>query len=171
MFFRKQKTAVNDNSLEPAAEAAAPASVIATGTVVDGNIDCTGDLVVEGRVRGSVRAQRLTIGLDGVIEGGISADEVVVRGTAKGPINARHIHLEAAATVEGDLVTATIAVDTGARLAGAVWQGQEGGTAQTSATATSEPKFTSASTSWEKAADEAFRPLAAVRPRLTNLTR
>lgn len=169
VFFRKQKTAVNDNRVEPEGEAPASASVIAAGTTVEGNLESTGDLVVNGRVRGSVRAQRLTVDLDGLIEGDISADEVVVRGTVKGPVSARHIHLEAGSAVEGDLATATIAIDTGARLTGAVWQDQAGGTAETDATPAAGPKFTSAS--WQAAADDAFRPLAAVRPRLTSLTR
>ena len=46
-----------------------------------------------------------------------------MRGTVKGPIHARHIHLESGAEVEGDITTTTIAIDTGARLTGAVWQG------------------------------------------------
>ena len=127
VFFRKQKSAGNDNVIEPEEDSAAVMdrghfSVISAGTNMAGNIECDGDMLIEGTLRGSIRAQRLTVGLDGVIEGEVSADEVAVRGKVKGPIHARHIHLENGAEVDGDITVTTIAIDTGARLSGAVWQ-------------------------------------------------
>ena len=169
LFFRKQKPAQNDNRVEPVPVAPGPegpghASVIASGTVITGNLDCEKDILVDGRVHGSVRALRLTVGLDGVIEGDVSADEVTVRGSVKGPIHARHIHLEAGAEVEGDLTTTTIAIDTGARLSGAVWQQQEheGAPAQ---------RYTPITAgSWEKP-EEGSRSLLGSRPRIINSSR
>ncbi len=109
-------------------------------------------------LRGSLRAQRLTVGLDGVIEGDVAADEVTVRGTVKGPIHARHIHLESGAEVEGDITTSTIAIDTGARLTGAVWQGGHQPQAE---------RYTPVSAgSWESGVENASRSLLAVRPRI-----
>jgi cytoskeletal protein CcmA (bactofilin family) len=168
LFFRKQKAAVNDNRVEPKPAASTPAvsehsSVLAGGTNVTGNIDCDGDILIDGTLRGAVRTSRLTVGTDGVIEGEISADEVTVRGSVKGPIHARHIHLESGAVVEGDLTTATIAIDTGARLTGAVWQEQQ--------TAQPERYAPVTASTWESAAESASRSLLAVRPRITGSTR
>jgi cytoskeletal protein CcmA (bactofilin family) len=161
LFFRKQKPAGNDNRVEPAPAAAADpvhSSVILSGTNVTGNVYCEGDILIDGTLRGSLRAQRLTVGLEGVIEGDVSADEVTVRGAVKGPIHARHIHLESGAEVEGDITTTTIAIDTGARLTGAVWQGGH---------ETQAERYTPVSAgSWESGVESASRSLLAVRPRI-----
>jgi cytoskeletal protein CcmA (bactofilin family) len=161
LFFRKQKPAGNDNRVEPAATAVVEpdhSSVILSGTLVTGTVDCDGDIVIEGTLRGSLRAQRLTVGHEGVIEGDISADEVTVRGTVKGPIHARHIHLENGAEVEGDITTTTIAIDTGARLTGAIWQGGQKPAVE---------RYTPVSAgSWDSGVEATPRSLLAVRPRI-----
>ena len=114
-------------------------------------------------MRGSIRAQRLTVGLDGVIEGDVSADEVTVRGKVKGPIHARHIHLENGAEVDGDITVTTIAIDTGARLSGAVWQGGQKPVAE---------RYAPVSTgNWDSAAESGSRSLLSVRPRINGASR
>lgn len=168
LFFRKQKSAGNDNRIEPVQAPAAAveqghSSVIAAGTNMTGNIECDGDILIDGTLRGSIRAQRLTVGLDGVIEGDVSADEVTVRGTVKGPLHARHIHLENGAEVEGDITTTTIAIDTGARLTGAVWQGGQQPPADRYAPVSA--------ASWDSAAESGSRSLLAVRPRINGGSR
>jgi cytoskeletal protein CcmA (bactofilin family) len=159
LFFRREKPAGNDNRVESAAEAAvepAHGSVISAGTGITGNIDCDGDIVIDGTLRGSVRAQGLTVGADGAIEGDVSADQVTVRGRVRGPIHARHIHLESGAEVEGDITTDTIAIDTGARLTGAVWQGGQEPQAERYAPVSA--------ASWDS--EGASRSLLSVRPRI-----
>jgi cytoskeletal protein CcmA (bactofilin family) len=161
LFFRKQKPAGNDNRVEPAPEPAVEpvlGSVISAGTSIIGNIDCDGDIVIEGTLRGSVRAQGLTVGVDGAIEGDVSANEMTVRGTVRGPIHARHIHLESGAHVEGDITTDTIAIDTGARLTGAVWQDGQQPQAERYAPITAG--------SWDSSAESPSRSLLSVRPRI-----
>jgi cytoskeletal protein CcmA (bactofilin family) len=165
LFFRKQKAAVNDNQVERTETVDDEhASIVAAGTNVTGNIDCDGAILIEGQVRGSVRAMKLTVGLEGAVVGDLSADEVRVRGSVKGPIHARHIHLEAGAEVEGDLTTATISIDTGARLSGAVWQEQP----QESQGERYAPITAS---SWEQLADESSRSLLGARPRINGSAR
>lgn len=118
MFFRKQKAALNDNRADPdaAARDTADLTVIGPGAQFNGNLDCPGDLRIEGVVRG--------------------------------PLRGRHIHLMAGSCVAGGLTSETIAVDTGARLTGAVWQAQD------------EDRD-----GWSSPADDGFRPLTSVRPR------
>lgn len=168
MFFRKQKPAVNDNRLDdpPVEVARGHSSVLAQGASVHGNIDCDGEMLIEGVVHGSVRAVRLTIGIDGTIEGEVSADEVTVRGTMKGPIHARHIHLTSGAMVEGDLTTTTIAIDTGAQLSGAVWQdNQDQGTKRLETLGERYQPITASA--WDTAAEAGSRSLLASRPKIT----
>lgn len=170
MFFRKQKPAVNDNRLEdPPVEMvrSGHSSVLARGTSINGNIECDGEMLIEGTVRGSVRAMKLTIGIDGVIEGNVSADDVTVKGTMKGPIHARHIHLTAGAMVEGDLTTTTIAIDTGAQLSGAVWQDNQDQLQGKRLETLSERYQPITATAWDTAAESGSRSLLASRPKIT----
>ncbi|MFN4143851.1 polymer-forming cytoskeletal protein [Aestuariivirga sp.] len=163
MFFRKQKTAGNDNRIAPVeGHECCPETVIAAGTRLEGSIDCDGELRVDGAIRGHVRAVRLTVGDDGVIEGEADADEVHVAGHVKGPIRARHVHLGRGSRVEGDIVSATIAIDTGARLSGAVWQEQ-------APAAQPHRAGQSGDALLESIEKETFRPLAVVRPRAGSL--
>lgn len=145
------------------AHADAGTSTVMTGTTVTGNIDCEGDLLIEGTVRGSVRAQRLSIGPQGLVEGDVAADNLRVGGRIKGPIHTRHVHLEDGAEVEGDITTETIAIDTGARLSGAVWQGHQ--------QPQQAERYTPISaSSWESSLGDGPR-LTAIRPRLTDAGR
>jgi cytoskeletal protein CcmA (bactofilin family) len=126
MFFRKSKAAVNDNQADQPEvvgpdDGACP-TIVAPGTVFIGNIDSEGDILVDGRVRGHVRAGSLTVSGDGTIEGETSADVIVVQGHVKGPVRARHVHLLSGALVEGNVSCATIAIDSGAQLSGTVRQ-------------------------------------------------
>lgn len=163
VFFRKQKSAGNDNRIEPAQATTdvvdqSHSSVISAGTNITGHIECDGEMLIDGTLRGSIRALRLTVGVDAVIEGEVSAAEVTVRGTVKGPLQARHIHLEDGAEVDGDITTATIAIDTGARLTGAVSQGGQQPQIE---------RYTPLSAaSWDSAADSGSRSLLSVRPRI-----
>ena len=162
VFFRKQKAAGDDNRFDPAQEPGTTqdqvlSSIISAGTSVTGNVSCEGDLLIEGTVRGAVSAVRLMVGLEGSIEGEITAEDVSVHGAVKGPVHARHIHLAAGCSVEGDLATATIAIDTGARLSGAVWQEQDEAPPAADAVVT---PF--AGSTWDGHLEEVPKPLAAV---------
>lgn len=150
MFFRKQKAALNDNRADPdaAARDTADLTVIGPGAQFNGDLECPGDLRIEGTVLGSVRAGRLRLGPQGIIEGEVSAEDMMIEGVVRGPLRGRHIHLMAGSCVAGDLTSETIAIDTGARLTGAVWQAQD-----------------EARDGWSSPADDGFRPLASVRPR------
>lgn len=173
MFFRKQKANGhgnhdkafgNDNLAPPPAEA----SLVARGTRIDGNIASEGEVRIEGRVKGMVDAMVCTIAEGGRVEGEVSADDVYVQGTVRGPIKARHVHLMAEGTVEGDISCETIAIETGARLSGAVWQGQ-----YETAAAAPAPKLAHdgkgpslfSGALWPGQHDDGgYRPLAAVKP-------
>jgi cytoskeletal protein CcmA (bactofilin family) len=168
MFFRKQKAnghadhdkaSGNDNLAPLPAEA----TLIARGTRIDGNIASEGEVRVEGQVYGIVDAAICTIAENGRVDGEVSADDVYVHGTVRGPIKARHVHLMAEGTVEGDISCETIAIETGARLSGAVWQNDGRGEGAPPA-----PKLTHDSShslfSGSLWPDAEYRPLAAVKP-------
>jgi cytoskeletal protein CcmA (bactofilin family) len=97
-------------------------SIISAGTVVSGDIECSGVLKVEGRVNGSVRrARQLMLAKEGAISGDVVASEVVVGGVIDGNVSAsERLELQTTAVVNGDIATKSIVVMEGARINGGV---------------------------------------------------
>lgn len=106
------RTANNETSL----------SIISAGTTISGDISCGGVLKVEGRIEGSVlEARQVMLAKEGAIQGGVSAQEVVVGGVIDGPVTASdRLELQSSAVVNGDITTKSIVVMEGARINGGV---------------------------------------------------
>ena len=51
-----------------------------------GDLESDGDIHVKGRVLGNIRCKLLIIEVDALVEGGVDAEEVIVRGNTKGTI-------------------------------------------------------------------------------------
>src|SRR3954462_8467730 len=92
---------------------AAP-SIISADMVIQGSINATGDVQIDGRLEGDVRSASLVIGDQAEIQGEISAEEVNVRGKVMGRIRARRVLLAATAHVEGDILHEALSVEAGA---------------------------------------------------------
>ena len=162
MFFRKKKPAGNDN-----VPLAVHPTLIGAGAVIDGTVVTQGELQIGGTVRGLVQADLCVIETGGRVDGEIEAEEVVVAGQVSGPIHARHVHLQQGARVDGDITSDTIAVDSGAKLNGAVWH-RDGGAASPRPAAAlpphDEPRFSSSASLWDQVRADDDRPLRAIRP-------
>lgn len=108
--------------------AAAPATsgkaaYIGASIVIDGTITGSDDLVVDGRVKGSIKLpdNSLTIGSDGVVEADVEAKELRVQGKLVGASKARdRIEISKTGSVEGEVTTSRIAVEDGAVFRGSV---------------------------------------------------
>lgn len=164
MFFRKRKSVDNDNYPEPTA-----ATVIGADTTLDGNIETAGELRIEGSIRGSVRAGICVVDAGGNIEGEVAAGEIIIFGQVIGPVQATHVHLQNGAWVQGDITSDTIAIETGARLTGAVWQNsREPGAKQRAAPSFGELPSPFEGSLWSNGESHDLRPLLAVKPRAAN---
>ena len=97
---------------------AAMPSIISEGLQVTGNLACDGDVQIDGRVEGDIEARSLTIGENGVVEGGITAEEVHVSGTLNGMINARTVVIARSAHVRGDVAHDVLSIESGAQFEG-----------------------------------------------------
>ena len=165
MFFRKHKSIGNDNQQKQSQP-----TYIGADCSLDGNIETAGELHIEGQVRGTVRAGICIIAASGSVEGEIIAGNVIVHGRVNGPLRASHVHLQPGAIVEGDITSGTIAIETGARLSGAVWQANPEQEPHSALTYQEPPSLFSESL-WPPREDDAFRPIKAVRPRALNGSR
>lgn len=97
-----------------------PASTLSPDLHITGNIKTSGDIQVEGKVDGDIRAHLLTIGESATIKGEVIADDVVINGRIIGRVRGLKVRLTSTARVEGDIVHKTIAIESGAHFEGSV---------------------------------------------------
>ena len=97
-----------------------PASILSSDLLITGNLKTTGDIQVEGRVEGDIRAHLLTIGEGATVKGEIIADDVVVNGHVIGRVRGLKVRLTSTAEVQGDIIHKTIAIESGAHFEGSV---------------------------------------------------
>ena len=103
----------------PVAPPVAPEpSYIARDTTFEGNILTSGEIHIDGAVRGMVQAQTCLVDAYGEVQGGIVAQMLYVRGRVTGPISAVHVTIQAGAHVEGNVAHDTISIENGAFVLG-----------------------------------------------------
>ncbi len=95
-------------------------SFISADMTVTGQVRTSGEIDIEGRVKGDIEAHRLTVGENAVIEGEITADNIIVNGHVAGKITGLKVRLAATARVEGDIFQQTIAIESGAHFDGGI---------------------------------------------------
>ena len=91
-------------------------NVIGKGTVLDGNIETSGNIRIEGRINGSIKSKsKIALGHSSHVDGNITAQNADFEGTVKGKIDISEILvLKATAVVHGDISTGKLVVEPGA---------------------------------------------------------
>jgi cytoskeletal protein CcmA (bactofilin family) len=89
-------------------------SVIDAWLNITGNLQSEGEVQVDGRICGDIRCAHLTVGKDAVVDGNITAEEVVVRGKVSGIIRANRVILQDTAQVESEIFHKKFAIEEGA---------------------------------------------------------
>lgn len=112
-----QPVAVN-TSPRPAPHEAS--SIINEWLTMRGELETEGDILVKGRVHGNVRCRLLIVDTGGLIEGSVTADDVVIRGSARGTIKTKKIRLEKTAVVDCEIFHDSFAAEEGARVKGSL---------------------------------------------------
>lgn len=101
-------------------------TLIGSGSILQGDLEFTGGLRVDGHIKGHLSAQdtsqgTLVLSESGVIEGDVSVPHVVINGTVKGNIvSSGHIELQANAKVTGDIHYKAVEMQLGAVLNGSL---------------------------------------------------
>jgi cytoskeletal protein CcmA (bactofilin family) len=88
--------------------------LIASDLTLEGNVSGGGELQIDGTIKGDVRAERVTIGDGGHVDGGVYAESVEVRGRVTGSISAKQVRLYGDCHVDGDITHEQLAMETGA---------------------------------------------------------
>ena len=103
-----------------ASDAEGSYSIINEWLTMKGDLESDGDILVKGRVHGNIRCKMLIVDPGAVIEGGIVADEVMIRGTTRGTVRAKRVRLEKTANVESEIFHDIFSAEEGARIKGAL---------------------------------------------------
>lgn len=99
-------------------------SLIGAGTTIEGDIEFTGGLRIDGQIKGNVRAvgdgsSTLVVSEQARIEGEVSVTHVVINGTVIGPVRSgEFLELQPRARVTGDVEYNTVEMHLGAVVQG-----------------------------------------------------
>lgn len=89
-------------------------SILGSDLIVTGEINTDGDVQIEGRLDGNIKAGIITIGEKGFVNGNIIAGSVHVRGKVTGRIEANIVELTDTANVLADIVQDHLSIANGA---------------------------------------------------------
>lgn len=90
-----------------------PELTVGRDVSMQGLFTCDGLVRIEGRLQGEVRCGTLLVSRQGIVEGRIVAEHVVVYGTVQGDIYAQLIELMADCSVEGEIYHADLHLQQG----------------------------------------------------------
>ncbi len=115
----KRPSAVGISAMESAAisrkaNGAPTRSVIDAWLMITGNLQSEGEVQVDGQINGDIRCAHLTVGRDAMVNGNITAEEVVVRGKVRGVIRANRVILQDSAHVDSEIFHKKLSIEEGA---------------------------------------------------------
>jgi cytoskeletal protein CcmA (bactofilin family) len=93
-------------------------SFIAGGVRIKGELDCPGEIRIDGSVEGDIRTSRITVGETAIVKGNVVAETALVEGTVTGQIRAKSVVLARTAKVTGDVFHTTLTIEPGAAVDG-----------------------------------------------------
>ncbi len=91
-------------------------NTISKDTTIDGNVETTGNLRIEGKVKGNIRARsKVVLGVSGEVEGKIFAQTADIEGAVKGTVQVEGLlTLKSNAHIKGDINTGKLVMEAGA---------------------------------------------------------
>jgi len=100
-------------SSSPSRSASVP-SILGSDLIITGDIKTDGDVQIDGRLDGNVKAGNVTIGEQGAVNGKIVGTTVHIRGKVTGKVDAGTVDLAETANVQADLVQDQLVIANGA---------------------------------------------------------
>jgi len=95
-------------------------NIIGAGTIITGDITCSGDIRIDGVLTGNLNVQgKVVIGTSGAIKGEITCKNSEVEGKIEGKISVVELlSLKATSSILGDIKTRRLAIEPGANFTG-----------------------------------------------------
>lgn len=100
-------------------------NLIGVGTVITGDVTSSGDIRVDGTLKGSIQTKgKVVVGTTGIVEGDVNCQNADISGELKAKINvAELLSLKSTAKLDGDIVTNKLAIEPGATFTGSCSMG------------------------------------------------
>lgn len=89
-------------------------SIVSAEVTIKGMIISAGDIQVDGRIEGDIRASSLVVGEKAIVSGDVYAEEATIRGRVEGSISAHKVQLAATCRVSGNILHESLSVESGA---------------------------------------------------------
>lgn len=91
-------------------------TIIGSTVRIEGNINCKGDLRIDGQIKGNIKATgRLVQGHQSIIEGDVDCVNAELEGTVIGRVNCSELlTVKSSAKIEGEVVMKKLSVEPGA---------------------------------------------------------
>ncbi len=92
------------------------ANTIQNGTVIEGKINSTGSIRIDGKLTGTITTKaKLVVGKTGVIIGDVFCQNASIEGKIQGKITVNELlHIRGTGIIEGDLITNKLVLEEGA---------------------------------------------------------
>ena len=102
-------------------------NIIGQSTEIQGNITTSGDMRIDGKLKGNVSSnQKLVIGQSGIVEGNIICKDCDISGKVLGNISIEELlTLQSTANVIGDIYTQKLIIELEAQYIGTCKMGQD----------------------------------------------
>ena len=130
---RREVPSLKSDTGLPAASRRSESSLVGPSLVVQGDISGDEDLVVQGRIEGSITLKKhlVTIGKDGRVNATVSAKSIRVEGTVEGELRGKEqIVVTRTGSVSGNIVAPRVTLEDGCRFKGAIdMEGADAGSA------------------------------------------
>ena len=96
------------------------ASIISAGTTLTGDISSTGDIRIDGMLKGNIQCTaKVVIGSNGVVEGDITGQQADIMGKVNGTVRVKELlQLKGGSTVTGNLHAAKLQIEPSANFNG-----------------------------------------------------
>ena len=100
-------------------------NVIGKGTTIEGNIDTSGNIRIEGKIVGNIKSKaKIALGVSSQVEGNVSAQNADIEGHVKGKIEITEVLvLKSTAVITGDILTGKLVIEPGATFNGSCKMG------------------------------------------------
>jgi cytoskeletal protein CcmA (bactofilin family) len=116
-----------------------PASMIAQGVAIKGDVMGDGEVHLDCVLQGDVRVGKLVLGPNARVEGSLYAQVIEIHGRVTGAVSAKQVRLYGTAMVEGDITHEQLAMETGAQFQGRSLKFQRPAQAVAPASSTPQP--------------------------------
>ena len=116
MFSKKPESTGRPLGSSMAAESTF--SVLAPDIAINGDLNATADLHLDGRITGDIKCATLVQGEGSDVTGNVTAESARVAGKVKGSITAGVLVILKSARIEGDVSYGTLTIEEGAQVDG-----------------------------------------------------